>query len=65
LQRVLALPPETRVLPGHDYYGGEGTMPWSTLGHEREHNPFLAGDYDAFVHLKDHWAEYKQEHGIR
>ena len=24
-----------------------------------------AGDFDAFVHLKDNWAAYKKEHGIR
>lgn len=65
LQRVLQLPDETVVLPGHDYFGGEGAMPHSTIGHERAHNPFLAGDFAAFVHLKDNWAAYKEEHGIR
>lgn len=66
LARLLKLPDETAVFPGHDYYGGEGTMPHSTIGHERRRNPFLtASDYGAFVHLKDNWAAYKQEHGIR
>jgi len=65
LQRVLALPDATVVLPGHDYYGGEGSMPASTVGHERAHNPFLAGDFAAFTHLKENWAAYKAEHGIR
>ncbi|HVR02608.1 MAG TPA: MBL fold metallo-hydrolase [Polyangia bacterium] len=37
LQRVAALPEETRVYPGHDY----GTTPTSTIGHERETNPYL------------------------
>ncbi len=65
LQKVLQLPDATVVLPGHDYYGGEGTMPHSTIGHERLHNPFLAGDFEAFCHLKDNWATYKEKHGIR
>ncbi len=66
LQAILRLPPETVVLPGHDYYGGDGVMPHSTLGHERGHNPFLTGDsFEAFCHLKDTWPQYKKEHGIR
>ncbi|MFO7608844.1 MAG: hydroxyacylglutathione hydrolase family protein [Candidatus Krumholzibacteriia bacterium] len=65
LQKVLALPDETVVLPGHDYYGGPGARPQSTVGHERAHNPFLAGDFAAFCHLKETWAVYKKEHGIR
>ena len=65
LQRVLQLPDATIVLPGHDYYGGAGTMTHSTIGHERAHNPFLAGDFAAFCELKENWAAYKKEHGIR
>jgi len=65
LQLVLQLPDDLRVLPGHDYYGGEGEMPYSTIGQERTNNPFLAGDFEAFCNLKDNWATYKQEHGIR
>lgn len=65
LQRVLKLPDETIVLPGHDYYGGQGAMPRSTIGHERRENPFLAGDYAAFCALKANWATYKKEQGIR
>ncbi|HPF36477.1 MAG TPA: MBL fold metallo-hydrolase [Candidatus Krumholzibacteria bacterium] len=65
LQRVLALPDATVVLPGHDYYGGDGAMPVSAVGHERGHNPFLAGDYAAFLDLKENWAAYKAAHGIR
>jgi len=66
LQRILRLPPDTLVLPGHDYYGGEGTMPHSTIGFESVNNPFLtADDFTAFCHLKDNWAAYKKEHGIR
>ena len=60
-QKLLALPDETRVFPGHDY----GTAPQSTIGNERETNPFLIQpDFDAFVHLKENWAAYKKEHGI-
>lgn len=66
LIRLMDLPPETIVFPGHDYYGGEGAMPHSTIGFEKENNPFItAGDFDAFCHLKDNWAAYKKEHGIR
>ena len=31
--QVLSLPDETRLLPGHG--------PWTTVGHERQNNPFL------------------------
>ncbi len=66
LQRLLQLPDETLVLPGHDYYGGSGRMPHSTIGHERRHNPFLtAAGFDGFRDLKENWAAYKQEHNIR
>jgi glyoxylase-like metal-dependent hydrolase (beta-lactamase superfamily II) len=66
LQRILKLPDDVRVFPGHDYYGGEGQMPSSTIGHERAHNPFLqCADLAAFEHLKANWAAYKKEHGIR
>jgi glyoxylase-like metal-dependent hydrolase (beta-lactamase superfamily II) len=66
LQRLLTLPDQVRVYPGHDYYGGPGEMPFSTIGHERLHNPFLmCEDFAAFVHLKENWAAYKKEHGIR
>ena len=59
--KLLALPGETRVFPGHDV----GVAPESTIAHERETNPFLVQpDLDAFVHLKRNWAAYKQEHGI-
>ena len=37
LRRVAALPEETRVYPGHDY----GATPTSTIGQERETNPYL------------------------
>jgi glyoxylase-like metal-dependent hydrolase (beta-lactamase superfamily II) len=37
LQRLAALPEETRVYPGHNY----GRTPTSTIGREREENPYL------------------------
>jgi hydroxyacylglutathione hydrolase len=37
LQRVAALPEETRVYPGHDY----GATPTSTIGQELRTNPYL------------------------
>jgi len=62
----MQLPAETLVFPGHDYYGGEGQRPHSTIGFEKAHNPFLtAADFESFCHLKDNWAEYKKEHDIR
>ncbi len=66
LQRLMRLPEDTEVFPGHDYYGGEGVMPHSTIGFERAHNPFLTGgDFESFVALKENWPIYKKEHGIR
>ena len=59
-QKLMALPDETRVFPGHDV----GVAPESTIAHERETNPFLIHGLEAFVHLKRNWAAYKEEHGI-
>jgi len=36
-QVLMKLPPETRLLPGHDY----GDVPTSTLARERERNPYF------------------------
>jgi hydroxyacylglutathione hydrolase len=59
--KLLALPDETRVFPGHDY----GVRPESTIADERKTNPFLLRpDLEAFVHLKRNWLAYKREHGI-
>lgn len=59
--KLMALPDETRVFPGHDY----GLAPESTIGVERAKNPFLIQpDFDAFVHLKRNWEVYKRKHGI-
>ncbi len=66
LHRIMTLPDETLVFPGHDYYGGAGERPHSTIGHETSHNPFLlCRDFEAFLDLKENWVAYKREHGIR
>ena len=36
-EKLLTLPDDTVVLPGHNY----GRMQTSTIGHEKKHNPFL------------------------
>lgn len=60
-ETLLRLPDETRVYPGHDV----GRQPESTIGEERQTNPFLLQpDFSAFLQLKSGWAEYKKEHGI-
>jgi hydroxyacylglutathione hydrolase len=60
--KLLSLPGETQVYPGHDV----GVAHVSTVAHERETNPFLLRpDFESFVELKQNWAEYKQEHGIQ
>ena len=59
--KLLALPGDTRVLPGHNV----GVALESTIAGERESNPFLTQpDYESFVQLKKNWAAYKKEHGI-
>ena len=66
LKRIASLPEEILVYPGHDYYGGDGRMPHSTLGYEKKNNPFLLCEsLEAFMHLKQNWDSYKREHGIR
>lgn len=58
---LLDLPDDTRVFPGHDV----GVEPESTIGHERQTNPFLLRpDLESFIELKRNWAQYKKEHGI-
>ncbi len=49
LRRLAAFPPETRIYPGHDY----GPQPVSTVGFEREHNPYLqCPDLESFLRLR-------------
>ena len=60
--KLLKLPDEVEVWPGHDY----GTRPSSTIGYERRENPFLlCSSFEAFVDLKRNWIQYKREHGIK
>ena len=63
LQRVVkAIPPEATVWPGHDY----GVRPSSTLGLERQTNPFLlCADIAAFLLLKKEWPQVKARLGLR
>jgi len=50
LQRLAALPEETRVYPGHDY----GPTPTSTIGHELRTNPYLrCASFEAFRKLRE------------
>ncbi len=60
--KLLKLPDNTQVWPGHDY----GVRPTSTIGDERRENPFLlCGSCEEFIDLKRNWAKYKREHGIK
>lgn len=60
-ERLMILPDETVVYPGHDY----GVSPVSTIGREKRTNPFiLQPDEEAFIDLKANWAAYKKKHGI-
>jgi hydroxyacylglutathione hydrolase len=66
LKKIMRLPDSIIVFPGHDYYGGEGKMPHSTIGYEKQNNPFLqCRNFNEFCLLKENWADYKAEHGIR
>lgn len=61
LHRLMELDPSTEVWPGHDY----GIKSSSTIGNEIATNPFLlCKTFEEFLHLKDHWAEYKKAHNI-
>jgi glyoxylase-like metal-dependent hydrolase (beta-lactamase superfamily II) len=49
LRRLAEFPPDTRVYPGHDY----GPRPVSTIGFERENNPYLqCPDLASFIRLR-------------
>ena len=63
LQRLLdAVPDDATVWPGHDY----GARPSSTIGLERQTNPFLVcADVDAFLRLCVEWPEYKKRMGLK
>jgi glyoxylase-like metal-dependent hydrolase (beta-lactamase superfamily II) len=60
--KLMTLPPDTRVWPGHDY----GVRPSSTIGDELLENPFILREsFESFLELKRNWAEYKRIHGIK
>jgi len=60
-EKLLTLPDETLVYPGHDV----GVRSVSTIGDEKKQNPFLRQpDFENFVDLKRNWQAYKAEHGI-
>jgi glyoxylase-like metal-dependent hydrolase (beta-lactamase superfamily II) len=60
--KLMKLDDAIEVYPGHDY----GVAPTSTIGHERQTNPFLLRkDFKDFKWLKDNWSAYKQKHGIK
>jgi hydroxyacylglutathione hydrolase len=60
-EKLLKLPDETEVWPGHDY----GTRNHSTIGEEKKSNPFILREsFDEFLKLKVNWLEYKRIHGI-
>ncbi len=62
LQKLAALPAETRVYPGHDY----GATPISTIGHELQVNPYLrCADEAAFVALRTGKSPPKNTRGPR
>jgi hydroxyacylglutathione hydrolase len=61
LRRLMTLDGRTSVWPGHDY----GLRPSSTIADEIATNPFLkCPTYEAFIELKEHWADYKKAHNI-
>lgn len=60
-QKLLVLPDDTIVCPGHDF----GVEPVSTIGNEKKTNPFFLQDsFEKFQELKRTWLEYKRMHGI-
>jgi glyoxylase-like metal-dependent hydrolase (beta-lactamase superfamily II) len=60
-QKLMKLDDDVEVYPGHDY----GVHPSSTIGRERDTNPFILRDsFETFLELKKNWIQYKKEHGI-
>jgi len=60
--KLMTLPSETGIWPGHDY----GVRPSSTIGDELGENPFiLCENFETFVELKRNWLEYNRKHGIK
>ena len=63
LQRLLReIPDDTTLWPGHDY----GERPSSTVGLEKQTNPFLiCPDVAAFLQLKSDWPSVKARLGLK
>jgi hydroxyacylglutathione hydrolase len=63
LKKIMALAPDTEVWPGHNY----GVKTSSTIEFELKNNPFIKRleDFSEFLWLKQNWARYKQERGIK
>ena len=60
-KKLMTLGDDIEVYPGHNY----GAAPTSTIGNEKETNPFILRDsFESFVDLKKNWLQYKKEHGI-
>ncbi len=56
--KLMQLPDQTTVYPGHDY----GPMPHSTIGWERQHNPFIQQEnFESFCELKRNWKQVKSK----
>ncbi|NTV16950.1 MAG: MBL fold metallo-hydrolase [Chlorobiaceae bacterium] len=61
LHKLMLLPGETQIYPGHDY----GLSSLSSISKELASNPFLLQkDFNAFLALKQNWTTYKKIHGI-
>ncbi len=63
LKKLMSLPGHLKVWPGHNY----GTAPSSTIGNEQKTNPFIVrlNKFEDFLWLKQNWASFKAEHGIK
>jgi len=63
LQRLVSeIPDDATVWPGHDY----GARPSSTMALEKATNPFLVcRTVDEFLHLKQTWASFKKQYGLK
>ncbi len=63
LKKLMQLPKDTLVYPGHDV----GVKPFSTIESELKNNPFVErlNSFEEFFHLKNTWAEYKKKHNIK
>ncbi len=61
-KKILTLDEKMEVYPGHNY----GTKTSSTIGYEKENNPFLLqNSFQKFLYLKENWLEYKRIHDIK